>query len=350
MNKSYPYLFFISIVVFVTIAFIGLIQEFLLAVFWATILSVLFQNMHNRIGLRIGNKPNLTAALTLVTIFIVVILPLLLIGYAVIMEGINYYQQIESGNLNISGKLDNLKAKVPIVENFLRSLSLDVESLRASFNSSVTNLSKAMAGKAFAFTQNIVGFLVQFALMLYMLYFFLRDGKWLIEKLVWALPIGDKEEWALIKRFESVARATVKGSLVVAMTQGLAGGILFWAVGIPGAMLWGVLMTLVSLLPMGSGIIWLPAAIIMYVQGHIAEAIIIVLVGALLIGLLDNLLRPSLVGNDTKMPDYLILISTLGGLSWFGISGFVLGPIIAALFVTCWEMLGNGEGNSSDGS
>jgi len=348
MKKSFPYLFFISLVILVTITFIGLIKEYLLAVFWATILSLLFQNLHHKIGLRLGNKPNLSAALTLLTIFVVVILPLLLIGYAVIMEGVNYYQQIESGSLDISGKLDDLKARIPAAENFLRSLSIDVESLRTSINSSLTNLSKTMAGKALEFTQNIVGFFVQFALMLYMLYFFLRDGKWLIEKLVWALPIGDKEEWALIDRFESVARATVKGSLVVAMAQGLAGGILFWAVGIPAAMIWGVLMTLVSLLPLGSGIIWLPAAIIMYVQGHIAEAIVIVLVGALLIGLLDNLLRPSLVGNDTKMPDYLILLSTLGGLSWFGITGFVLGPIIAALFITCWEMLGKGEEEANE--
>jgi predicted PurR-regulated permease PerM len=134
----------------------------------------------------------------------------------------------------------------------------------------------------------------------------------------------------------------VKGSLVVAILQGSIGGLLFYVVGIPGAVLWGVLMTLLSLLPLGSGIIWLPAAIILYSQGEVGKALLIVAVGALIIGLLDNFLRPHLVGGDTKMPDYLILLSTLGGIAWFGVSGFVLGPIIAAFFITAWEMMGEG--------
>jgi predicted PurR-regulated permease PerM len=121
----------------------------------------------------------------------------------------------------------------------------------------------------------------------------------------------------------------------------LIGGTLFAILGIPGAVLWGVLMALLSLLPIGgSGIIWAPTAIIMFVQGHVTEGIIIVVVGFLGIGLIDNLLRPILVSHDTKIPDYVVLIATLGGLSWFGLSGFIIGPVIAALFMICWEITG----------
>ncbi|NND33314.1 MAG: AI-2E family transporter [Saprospiraceae bacterium] len=342
MKRNFPYLFFLILLLLVTIAFFGLIKDYLLALFWAIVLALLFNNIYDVILAKVAGKKNLASALTLTLILVVVIVPVFAVGYAVVSEGVNYYQMIEAGEFDIQEKLDELKGKVPQFESFLESLSIDVEQVRSSVNTSLANFSKSLASKAFNFTQNFIGFCIEFFLMLYVLYFFLRDGKWLTERLVWVLPIGDEKEWALIRRFESVAKATVKGSLVVAIVQGTVGGLLFYLVGIPAAILWGVLMTLVSLLPLGSGIIWLPAAIILYSQGQVAKAIIIVAVGALIIGLLDNFLRPRLVGNDTKIPDYLILLSTLGGLTWFGISGFVLGPIIAAFFITCWEMMGEG--------
>ena len=217
---------------------------------------------------------------------------------------------------------------------------MDLDKAREGLNDLITNGSQLAAGQALKITQNIFGFFLQFVVMLYCLFFFLRDGKQLIEGIIWVLPIGDEKERALIRRFESVARATVKGSLLVAILQGVIGGLLFWTVGIPAAMLWGVVMIFLSLLPVGSTIVWLPAAVILFFQGEIGRAIAILIVGSLVIGLADNILRPRLVGQDTKMPDYLILISTLGGITWFGLSGFVIGPIIAALFVTVWQMMG----------
>ncbi|MCB0664758.1 MAG: AI-2E family transporter [Saprospiraceae bacterium] len=340
MKRNFAHSFFLVLLFLVTLTFFGLIKEYLLATFWSIVLALLFRRTQDRILNRVGDKKNLAAGLTLTGILLMVILPLFLIGYAVTTEGIDFYNQIDSGEIKVKEYLDNLRSQVPVVERFLENLNLDVDQLRSSINESLANISKTIASSIFSFTQNFIGFVIQLAIMLYVLFFFLRDGRDLVKKLVWVLPIGDEKEWALIRRFESVARATVKGSLVVAMAQGSAGGLLFFFVGIPGAVLWGVLMTIVSLLPLGSGIIWIPAAIIFFVQGEITKAIIIVLVGSLLIGLLDNFLRPRLVGNDTKMPDYLILLSTLGGLTWVGISGFVLGPIIAAFFITCWEMMG----------
>jgi predicted PurR-regulated permease PerM len=119
-------------------------------------------------------------------------------------------------------------------------------------------------------------------------------------------------------------------------------------VGIDGALFWGILMTFFAFLPVGgSALVWGPAAIILLIQGQIWKGVVVILVGSLLIGLIDNLLRPILVGRDTRMPDYLVLLATLGGIAWFGLSGFVLGPVIAALFLTCWEMAGHEYGGQA---
>jgi len=149
-------------------------------------------------------------------------------------------------------------------------------------------------------------------------------------------------------RFAQVSKATLKGTLVVALVQGSIGGIVFACLGIPAALLWGVAMTLLALLPVGgSAIVWFPTVIILLAQGHTYKALILLVIGVLIIGLVDNLLRPLLVGRDTEMPDYLVLLSTLGGITYFGLSGFVIGPTIAALFITVWEMMGKDYGGKS---
>jgi predicted PurR-regulated permease PerM len=175
--------------------------------------------------------------------------------------------------------------------------------------------------------------------MLYLLFFFLRDGHRLIAAIMYALPLGSEREHHLLEKFADVSRATIKGTLVVGLVQGTLGGLLFWILGLKAAVFWGVIMTLLSLLPaVGSALIWGPAAIILFATGQIVKGIILLAAGILVIGLVDNFLRPTLVGRDTQIPDYLILLATLGGLTVFGLSGFVIGPIIAALFLAVWDM------------
>jgi predicted PurR-regulated permease PerM len=175
--------------------------------------------------------------------------------------------------------------------------------------------------------------------MLYLLFFFLRDGHAVVERLVRILPLGDARERHLFNRFAEVVRATVKGTFVIAAVQGTIGGIAFALLGVRGALLWGVVMALSSLLPVvGPALVWAPAAVLLMTTDRLIEGIVLVVVGVVLVGLADNLLRPILVGRDTRMPDYLVLLATLGGLALFGISGLVIGPLIAALFITLWEM------------
>jgi predicted PurR-regulated permease PerM len=163
---------------------------------------------------------------------------------------------------------------------------------------------------------------------------------------MYALPLGHEREHRLFEKFADVSRATVKGTLVVGVVQGTLGGLFFWILGLNAAVFWGVIMTLLSLLPaVGSALIWGPAAIILLATGQIVKGIILLAAGSLIIGLVDNLLRPMLVGRDTQIPDYLILLATLGGLTVFGLSGFVIGPIIAALFLAVWDMFAQEYGH-----
>ncbi|MEM6321220.1 MAG: AI-2E family transporter [Bacteroidota bacterium] len=340
MNKNFPHIFFLLLVLVVSVAFVGLIGEFLMGIFWAIVLTILFHNTFARIKKRLRGRANLAASLTLLLIILIVIIPVLLIGSSLVSESIFYYEKMQSGEIDVRGTFDSIRASIPVSLEYLENYGFSLEKAKDQVNDVITNGSQIAASQALTFTSNLFGFFLQFVIMLYVLFFFLRDGHKIIEGIIWVLPIGDEKERALISRFESVARATVKGSLLVATLQGVIGGILFWAVGIPAAMLWGVVMIFLSLLPVGSTVVWLPAAIILIFQGEIARGIIVLVVGATVIGLADNLLRPRLVGKDTKMPDYLILIATLGGITWFGLSGFVIGPIIAALFITVWQMMG----------
>lgn len=340
MKKNTPHFFFLLLVVLISAAFFGLIKDFFLAVFWAIVLAILFHPTYRFIGIKLKGRKNAAAGLTLLCILLLVIIPLTFLAITLVNQSIQVYAQIQDGDLNVQERIDQLQTQLPVLEGYLERFGVDTEKVRESIGEAIASATQNLAGKALAITQNIFGFVVQFFLMLYILFFFLRDGRRLIHQLIWVLPLGDENEKKLLDRFASVSRATVKGSLIVALVQGTIGGMLFWAVGIPAAVLWGFLMTILSLLPVGSGLVWGPAAIILFSQGEIGKALAILIVGALVIGLVDNLLRPRLVGSDTKMPDYLILLSTLGGLAWFGLSGFVLGPIIAAFFVTCWAMLG----------
>ena len=188
--------------------------------------------------------------------------------------------------------------------------------------------------------------------MLYLLFFLLRDGDDLFRAIKDAVPLGAEHQRAVFSKFATVIRATVKGTIVVAILQGALGGLIFWFLGIRAALLWAVAMAFLSLLPaVGAALVWFPVAVYFLVTGGIWEGLVLIAYGVLVIGLVDNLARPMLVGADTKMPDYVVLISTLGGLEIFGMNGIVLGPVIAAMFMVVWDIFSasrRGEPTSVD--
>lgn len=188
----------------------------------------------------------------------------------------------------------------------------------------------------FTIGKNTLGAALGFGVMLYLLYFFLKDGAQLVRMIFRTIPLERHVKSHLFARFAALFRATVKGTVVVAIVQRALGGIAFCFAGIEGSLLWGALMAFLSLIPaVGTALIWIPAVIYLVATDIMFTALLITAWFVVVIGLSDNVLRPLLVGKDTKMPDWLVLIATLGGLSIYGINGFVIGPLIAALFITC---------------
>jgi len=338
-NENIQRTFFLAILVLVTIAFLWLIRGFMQPIFWAVALGIVFYPAHQLLERRLPDRPNLTAGLSVIGVLFVVVLPVIGIGVAVTGEATALFQRIQGGEYNFAAIFNNLAERLPQLESALQRIGVEPEGITEQLTSVAGTVSSFLANRALEFGQDTLRTTVFFFLMLYLLFFFLKDGHRILDGAVHALPLGDNRERALLARFEEVSRATIKGSLVIGIVQGAIGGVTFALLGIGAPVLWGVVMALLSVVPaVGPVFVWAPAVLVLLFSGSIAAGIILFLIGAVVISLVDNLLRPILVGRDTRMPDYLILMSTLGGLTAFGLAGVVIGPIIAAFFLTVWEM------------
>lgn len=328
---------FLFLLLIVTALFLYLMQPFFGAIFWACAIAIIFFPAQRYFTRLWGERPNLTALATLGFCLTIVILPTLFVAASFVYEGVQLYQQIQAGELDPRAFLDRLGEAVPFVGTSLEYVGVDIESLRERAINALMQGGQFFAQSALNIGQNTARLFIHFGVMLYLAFFLLRDGHELRNLIGQAIPLSREREQLLLGKFAEVTRATIKGNVVIAVIQGVLGGFIFWALALPGAVLWGVVMGVLSLIPaVGAGLIWVPAAIYLFAIGHWIQAIVLVLFGAVVIGLIDNLLRPVLVGRDTKLPDYMVLLSTLGGLVLFGINGFVIGPLIAALFTAFW--------------
>jgi predicted PurR-regulated permease PerM len=339
INPTVERAFFVALVCAITLAFFWLIRDFLQPIFWAIALGIVVYPLHRRLARRLAPRESLAAALSVATVVLVVVLPLLAVGTAVTSEAAAIYARVDTGQLGVKHLYSGIVERVPQVGELLGRFGLDASTIEAQFSSAAVDASKFVASRAVAIGQDTLRVLVFFVLMLYLLFFFLRDGRKLLDSVVHALPFGDDRERLLLERFAQVSRATIKGTLVVGAAQGLIGGIAFAVLGVGAPVLWGSAMALLSILPaVGTALVWAPAGIVLLAGGHLVAGVALLVIGVFGISMVDNLLRPVLVGRDTRMPDYLILLSTLGGLTGFGLAGIVIGPIIAAFFVSVWQM------------
>ncbi|HEX5390250.1 MAG TPA: AI-2E family transporter, partial [Burkholderiaceae bacterium] len=288
-----------------------------------------------------GERRTLAALLTLAGVLLLVVLPLSLLGLALLREATGVYERLQSGEWNPGAYLHRLFDALP---NWVGAL-LDrfgltsFNTILRRINTSVSQGLQSVGLVAVDVGQEMVNFLAKLFITLYLAFFMVRDGDAIAHTLRNALPLPMVHKRELFRTFATVLRATVKGHLVVAMVQGALGGVAFWALGLPASLLWAVLMALLSLLPVvGSGLVWLPMALYLVASGALWQGLALIAFGVLVIGLIDNLLRPVLVGRDTRLPDYLVMVATLGGLATFGVNGLVLGPAIAALFVAAWKI------------
>jgi len=325
----------------VTLAFAWILLPFYGAILWGVVLAIIFSPIQRRLLAVTRQRHNLAAFITLLLFLVVVFIPLALIAASLVQEGAIFYEKISSGQLNVDAYFHQGITSLPAwISNLLSRFELgDFSTFLNTLSTAATAGSKYIATKALNIGQNTAEFIIGIGVMLYLLFSLLRDGQSLTTKIKQLIPMREEHKNLLFARFITVIRATVKGNIFVAAIQGALGGVMFWFLGIPGAMLWGVMMALMSLLPaVGAAVIWAPVAIYYLITGSIWQGLTLIVYGVLVIGLVDNILRPILVGKDTQMPDYVVLISTLGGIAIFGLNGFVIGPVIAALFIATWDI------------
>ncbi|MBN1154575.1 AI-2E family transporter [candidate division KSB1 bacterium] len=331
---------FFYLLLFVSTALVlWLLNDFLMPVFWAATFGILFYPIFKLIRRWLKNKSSLSSLVTILLIILIVILPSFFIGLAVSKQVTTLYNQYLADGVSLQKTYTYIESNLPGVISFLEKYGIDIDNVKKSLSSAILSSTRYLASKAFGLGGNVASFFLQLSVMIYLLFFFLRDGDKILSIIIQALPLGDKREKLLFSKFAEVTRATMKGTFVVGIIQGSLGGLAFWILGVEAAVLWGVIMIILSILPVvGSGLIWFPAAVILIISGSWIKGAILLIIGLFVIGLVDNFLRPTLVGRDTKMPDYLILLSTLGGLTLFGISGFIIGPVITALCLTVWQI------------
>lgn len=328
---------FIIVLGLITLAFLTILQPFWSSIFWACVMTLLFYPLQRRLCHKLNGRESIAALLTLLAGVFLVVIPVTVIAFAFVAEGAQLYELIESQQIRPAQFLERIGSAVPVIPDIMQSLGIDMSNLRSYLSDSAIALSRLLSQEALNFGRNTVSFTVGLVLMLYLTFFLLRDGDRMMGWLSSAVPLENQRRQLLFQKFTEVVRATVKGNLIVAIVQGALGGLIFWILGITAPVLWAVVMAFLSLVPaVGAALVWLPVAIYLFATGDILQGTILTAYGAIIIGLADNVLRPILVGRDTKLPDYMVLFSTLGGISLLGINGFVIGPLIAALFISFW--------------
>jgi predicted PurR-regulated permease PerM len=305
-------------------------------IMWATIIALIFLPVHRGLKLKMGHHQNLAAVVTLAMVILIVILPVVLIGIAMANQASGLFTQLQSGEINPSIYFRQVFKALPdwIVALLNRLGLFNFEILLSRAVAALTQASQSIATNALSLGQITFEFIAMLFITVYLAFFFIRDGDQLARGVRRAIPLERAHKLELITKFTTVIRATVKGNLLIAGIQGALGGLAFWVLDVSGALLWAVLMAFLSLVPaVGAGLVWFPVAVYFFVTGKLWHSIGLIAYGILVIGLVDNVLRPILVGKDTKMPDYVVMISTLGGMAMLGINGFILGPVIAAMFI-----------------
>jgi predicted PurR-regulated permease PerM len=336
VNKSVLLL----LVVFISAIFLSMIRSFLMAIFLAGIFSALARPLYKRFERWYGGRRALASLSTLVLIVMVVILPLGALMGIVTAQAIKVGQTATpwvQNQIAQPGEFHKLLNSLP----FYDELAPYSETIWRKAGELIGTISRFLINSLSKATMGAVSLLFMTFAMLYTMFFFLMDGDKLLHKILYYLPLQDRDEQRMLQKFTSVTRATLKGTAVIGILQGGLAGIAFWLVGIPSAVFWGTIMAVLSIIPgIGTALIWGPAVIILATGGNFLKAGGLGIFCALVVGSIDNLLRPILVGKDTQMHELMIFFGTLGGIIMFGIMGMIIGPIVAALFITIWEIYG----------
>ncbi len=336
VNKSV----LILLVIFISALFLSMIRSFLMAIFMAGIFSALAYPVYRRFERWYGGRRALASLTTLILIVVVVILPLGALMGIVTAQAIKIGQTVTpwvEEQIAQPGEFHRLLSSLPFYDK-VAPYSDIIWNKAGEF---IGSISRFLIRSLSSATMGAVNLLFMAFVMLYTMFFFFLDGEKLLNKILYYLPLQDEDEQRMLVKFTSVTRATLKGTAVIGILQGGLAGFAFWVVGIPSAVFWGTIMAVLSIIPgVGTALIWGPAAIILAAGGNFLKAGGLAVFCAIVVGSIDNLLRPILVGKDTQMHELMIFFGTLGGIILFGVMGIIIGPIVAALFVTIWEIYG----------
>jgi len=331
--------FLLLVLAAITAVFFAMIRSFLMALLLAAIFTGLCRPLHRKLVCWLRGREALASLATVLTVFLGIVVPAILFTGVVASQAVEVSENVRpwlADQVDQRGGSDLLE-RLPLPE-FLQPYRSQV---LAKIGELAGRLSGFLVQTLAAATRGTVQFFFLLFIMLYAMFFFLRDGRALLDRILYFVPLDPEQESRMVERFLSVTRATIKGTLVIGIVQGGLAGLALAVAGIPGAAFWGTVMAVLSIIPgLGTALVWVPAAIYLFAVGEVASAAGVALWCGLLVGTADNFLRPMLVGRDTRMPDLLILISTLGGLFLFGAVGIVVGPLVAALFVTIWDIYG----------
>lgn len=326
----------------VSVLFVWVAWPFIGPVMWAGLAAIMFQPLYKWVLRNVRGKRNLAATLTLFIIFVAVLLPGILIGSLVVSEAIRLINNLRDNPIDIVAVYETSFSLLPAwAQEFAADNGWsDIAAIQARVEELLGESAGLLAQQALSIGSGALAFLLSFSIGLYVLFFLLRDGSRIGETILHSAPIEREIADRLAERFLGVVRAVIKGSGVVGLVQGTLGGLMLWMAGVPSALLLGVLMVFLALIPaVGTALVWAPAGIWLIISGEVGWGIFVLAGGAVVIASVDNVLRPILVGRDTGIPDWIILITTLGGIALAGFSGIVLGPLVAGLFLASWSIL-----------
>lgn len=330
----------LALVLLISAVFLTMIQQFLMPLFMAGLFSAMTIPAHRWLAKRLGDRQNLASILMILGIVVLVLVPLTMLIGVVVGQAINVGQSVTpwvQKFINEPTIITVYLNKVPFFQEILPYREMIIQKA----GELVGLLSSFLIDSLSSATKITVSALFSSVIMLYAMFYFFTMGEELLERILYYLPLTDKDEGMLLHRFTSVTRATIKGSIIIGIMQGTICGLAFYFAGIDGPVFWGSVMVVTSIIPaFGTAIVWGPALLILLLGKDYGGAVVLALLCGGGAGNLDNLVRPRLVGKDTEMHDLFVLFGTLGGITMFGLLGIIIGPIIAALFITIWEIYG----------
>jgi len=341
-NKKLPLhlslYFFLFVLFLITYLFLKVIWPFFFAILLGGIATGLFYPLYRTLTRVLRGRKSIASFISCLIILLVIFLPLAGVLTVVAGQALEFYNRVDVYLHGVSFNMDQITGSLGI-EEYLGKFKIDESQLIDKVSELAKAVSTFLVKSIHSVTQGAFNVIAMLFVMLFSMYYFFKDGPAFLDRFKKLSPLDDEYEDRLIEKFASITRATIKGTMVIAIIQGGIGGIVFWIFGVPSPLFWGLIMVILSIIPVvGSGLVWGPAAVIQLVMGNWAAGLGILAVGAGIISTVDNLLRPRLVGKDTEMHPLLVFFGTLGGISVFGIVGFILGPIVAALFVTIWDI------------